>query len=126
MNYIYDAATVSPYRVFTAADTINGAFLAVDLTSNGITTSGAGSVPVGLTATETETVSPGEDVNVLLHGCGLWHVGETISRGDLLTAGEGGKAKVAESGDFIFARAFEDGAVGEAIRVQIIRCGVKS
>lgn len=117
----------SPTKVFTTAESLSGgAFTAVALGASGITTAGASSVAIGLLTGENELPIPeGEDVTVQVTGGGLWITGESISAGDLLTSGDGGVAKKAASGDFIFAQAMSGGASNAAIPVQIIRGGYK-
>ena len=125
--YDYSAINDSPTMVFTTASSLEGgAFTAVALSASGITTAGASSVAVGLLTGENELPIPeGEDVNVQISGGGYWVAGESISAGDLLTSGAGGKAVKASSGDFIFAQAMLGGASSAAVPVQIIRGGYK-
>lgn len=117
----------SPTMVFRTADSLTGgAFTAVALGSSGITTAGASSVPLGIITGEYELpIDEGEDVTVQIKDCSLWTVAESISGGDLLSAGDGGKAVKATSGKFIFAQALENATENQAAKVQIIRGGYK-
>lgn len=119
-------ADLSPYKVFTAAETLGGAFTAVGLNSVGAVTAGESIAPVGILAAETFTlVEAGEDVNVQIYGGTQWLTGASIQAGEYLTAGEGGKAYKATSGKYIFAQALENAAEGDAVHAQIIHGGVK-
>ena len=126
---MYDYMTIndSPTMVFTTAESLSGgALTAVALGASGITTAGASSVAIGILTGENELPIPeGEDVNVQISGGGYWLAGESITAGDLLTSGAGGKAVKAASGDFIFAQAMTGGASSAAVQVQIIRGGYK-
>ena len=124
--YMGQAANMSPYKVFQASAAITaGAFTAVTLGETGVATSAAGDIPVGILAAETGDVAQGEDVNVQISGGGLWLAGEAIKQGDLLAAGDGGKAAVAASGKFVFAIALETAAANQTVAIQIINAGVK-
>lgn len=126
--HIGEVGNLSPYKVFAASAAITaGAFTAVTLNENGVATSAAGDIPIGLLTAETSNeIAIGEDVNVQLHGGGLWLTGEAVKAGDLLAAGEDGKAAVAASGKFVFAIALETAAAGQSVAVQIINAGVKA
>lgn len=118
-------ADMSPYKVFTAAETLGGAFTAVGLNSIGAVTAGESIAPVGILAAETFTlVEAGEDVNVQIYGGTQWLTGASVTAGDFLTASEG-KAIPATSGKYIFAQALENAAEGDAVHAQIIHGGVK-
>lgn len=121
----YMAINDSPTMVFTTAESLSGgAFTAVKIDSDGVVTAGASSVAVGLLTGENELPIPeGEDVCVQVTGGGYFLAAESISAGDLLTSGAGGKAVKATTGDFIFAQAMSGGASNAAIPVQIIKAG---
>ena len=120
--FIYDVSDTSPYRVFTAAETLEGAFRAGTLDADGLKVATAGTIPIGIYIDGDAT---GTDINVMISGGGLWTLGETVQAGDLLSAGAGGKAVKATEGEFIFARALEGGNADEAIHILIINAGVK-
>jgi len=115
----------SPNRVFTVATALTGAaFTAVTLGENGVKTSAAGEVPIGILTAETELPQAvGEDVAAQVIGGAKWIAGEALKAGDLLAAGADGKAVKATSGAFVFAQALSAAAVGEAAEVLIIRGG---
>lgn len=124
--FMGQTADTSPYRVFKASAAITaGAFTAVTLGENGVATSAAGDIPVGILSAETGDVAQGEDVNAQIMGGTLWLAGEAIKQGDLLAAGDDGKAAKAASGKYIFAIALETAAANQAVAVQIINAGVK-
>lgn len=120
-------ADLSPYRVFKASSAIEaGAFKAVTLGEDGVAIAGESDVPTGLLTAETGDVATGEEVNVQVFGGGLWLAGEELKQGDLLSAGEGGKALKATSGKYVFAIALEAASENEVTAVNIINGGVKS
>ena len=49
-------ADLSPYKVFTAAESLGGAFTAVGLNSLGAVTAGESIAPIGVLAAETFTI----------------------------------------------------------------------
>ena len=122
---MYSAIDCSPTRVFqTSAALTGGAFTLVTLGENGVATSAAGDVPIGVLAAETELpVAQNEDVNVVVKGGTLIIVGEAVKSGDVLAAGADGKAVKATSGKFIFAQALENGAADQAVHALIVRGG---
>lgn len=115
----------SPTKIFpTAASLTGAAFTAVSLGENGFTAASASSIPFGIITAEHELpIAAGEDVTAQVEGGTLWQVGEAVKAGDLLSAGDGGKAVKATSGKFIFAQATENGAANSAVHVQIIKAG---
>ena len=123
--YMNSMVNESPTKVFTTAESLTGgAFTAVALGAAGITTAGASSAVIGILTAENELpISAGEDVNVQISGGSLWTVAESISAGDFLSAGEGGKAVKSTSGNFIFAQALDNAAANQAAQVLIIRAG---
>lgn len=125
--YMGQTANLSPQKVFKASAAITaGAFTAVTLGENGVATSAAGDIPIGLLAAETSNeIAIGEDINVQMVGGGLWIAGEAVKAGDLLATGDDGKAAVAASGKYIFAIALETAAANQTVAVQIINAGVK-
>lgn len=126
--HIGEVGNTSCYKVFAASAAITaGAFTAVTLGENGVATSAAGDIPVGILTAETSSdVALGEDVNVQMSGGSLWIAGEAIKAGDLLAAGDDGKAAIAASGKFVFAIALETAAANQTVTVQIINAGVKA
>ena len=125
--FIGQTANLSPTHVFTVATALTGgAFTAVMLGENGVKTCAAGEVPIGILTAETELPQAvGEDVNVQILGGAKWIAGAALKAGDLLAAGANGVAVKATSGQYIFARALENAAAGEAVQVQIINAGYK-
>lgn len=123
--FMGQTANLSATHVFTVATALTGgAFTAVTLTENGVKTSAAGEMPIGILTAETELPQAvGEDVACVVIGGAKWIAGETLKAGDLLTAGAGGKAIKATSGKFIFAQALSAAAVDEAAEVLITRDG---
>ena len=124
MIYTYSMIDDSPTRVFAASADLTGArFTAVTLGENGVATSAAGDVPIGILIAETELpVVQGEEVGVQVKGGSMWLVAEDVKAGDLLAAGEGGKAVKATSGTFALAQALENAAAGGTAHVLIVRC----
>lgn len=124
---IGQVADTSPYKIFKAAAAIeSGAFSAVTLGESGVKTSAAGEIPIGiLSAESSDKVSEGEEVNVQTSGSGLWVVGEAVKAGELLTAGDEGKAVVAQSGKYVMAIALEEAEENMTAAVQIVHGGMK-
>ena len=120
-NVVDDSST----KVFKTAESLTGgAFTAVALGSNGVTTADGDSVPLGIVIGEHELpIEAGEDVTIQVAGGGLWSVAESISAGDFLAASIGGAAVKATAGKFIFAQALESATPNKAAKVQIIRAG---
>lgn len=121
--YMGQTTDFSPTRVFKVATALMGAaFTAVTLGENGLATSAAGDVPIGILTAETELPQAvGEEVNVQVVGGAMWIVGEAVKAGDLLAAGADGKAVKATSGNFAFAQALEAAASGAVAHVLIVR-----
>lgn len=72
-----------------------------------------------LLSTTSNTVSVGDEVDILLKDVGLLSSAEGISKGDFVTI-EQGCGKVATAGDFIFGRAVTTGyEAGDVIQVRI-------
>ncbi len=109
----------SPTSEFvTAAELSSAAFTAVTLTENGVKTSAADEMPIGILTAENELpIAAGEHVTAQITGGSLW------TAGDFLASGANGFAVKAETGKFIFAQALENAAQGATARVQIIRAG---
>lgn len=124
---IGQTANTSPTHVFTVATALTGgAFSLIALSENGVATAGAGEVPIGILTAETKLPQAvGEDVACVVCGCCPLIVGAAVKAGDLLAAGANGVAVKATSGQYIFARALENAAAGEAVQVQIINAGYK-
>lgn len=118
---MYIGAYDGTYRVFTAGESLGGAFKAVSLDENGLKI--GGDVPVGLTAAEVETIAAGEPCNTLVEGIGYWTAGEELDGGDLLASDSLGSAVIATSGKYVFARALDDALKGEACKVLITNAG---
>lgn len=106
------------------SDLTGGAFTAVKFSDTGVTTAGVGDIPVGILTAEHELpIVAGDEVTAQIKDISLWIVGENVSAGDLLTVGADGVAMKATAGKFILAQALSNGAIGEAIQVQIIKAG---
>lgn len=115
----------SPTSEFVTAAGLSGAaFTAVTLTENGVKTSAADEMPIGILTAENELpIEAGEHVTVQTTGGSLWTAGEAIKAGDFLAAGASGVAVKAAAGKFIFAQALNNAAQGATAHVQIIRAG---
>lgn len=115
----------SPTAEFVTAAGLSGAaFTAVTLTENGVKTSAADEMPIGILTAENELpIEAGENVTVQTTGGSLWTAGEAIKAGDFLAAGASGVAVKAAAGKFIFAQALNNAAQGATAHVQIIRAG---
>ena len=115
----------SPTAEFVTAAGLSGAaFTAVTLTENGVKTSAADEMPIGILTAENELpIEAGENVTVQTTGGSLWTAGEAIKAGDFLAAGASGVAVKAVAGKFIFAQALNNAAQGATAHVQIIRAG---
>lgn len=115
----------SPTAEFVTAAGLSGAaFTAVTLTENGVKTSAADEMPIGILTAENELpIEAGEHVTVQTTGGSLWTAGEAIKAGDFLAAGASGVAVKAAAGKFIFAQALNNAAQGATAHVQIIRAG---
>lgn len=125
MAYVSSMINDSATRVFSlGAEITDGAFKAISLSGTGAVLAGADTVPIGIITAEYDGVlSTGEDVTCQVVGGALWTVGEPVKAGDLLSAGAGGKAYKATSGQYIFARALKSASTGAAAQVQIINGG---
>ena len=110
-------------KVFAAAEAISGGVKLCKLTENGLALCGAGDVPLGVTAAQTEVTPAGEDVSVQVFGTALIQVAEDVAAGDLLTSGADGKAVKAAATNPIFAQALSNCTAGGAVRALIIRAG---
>ena len=79
-----------------------------------------GSKAIGVILSDTlDPVKKGQTVNILIKYIGLLEVSDAINKGDFVTV-DNGLGKTAESGDFIFGRAFTSPtAAGECVQVQI-------
>ena len=115
----------SPTSEFVTAAGLSGAaFTAVTLTENGVKTSAADEMPIGILTAENELpIEAGEHVTVQTTGGSLWTAGEALKAGDFLAAGASGVAVKAAAGNFIFAQALDNAAQGATAHVQIIRAG---
>lgn len=123
MSYIYQSQSDSPYKIFRASSALEGAFRAVELTADGVITCSAGKMPIGILSAETDEISAGDDVNVILRGETKWVTSEEIGAGDLLSCGADGLAKRATSDDIVFAQALSGALAGEVTNILIIRAG---
>lgn len=66
----------------------------------------------------------GMEVNVLIKNIGLIEAGESVAKGDLLTAGATGCAKKAVAGNFILGVAMTAAAsAGELVQIHITKSG---
>jgi len=65
----------------------------------------------------------GKRVEILIKYIGLLETSGELLKGDFVTIGAGGLGKKAESGDFIFGRAFTHSMPGECVQVQINQSG---
>ena len=121
----YSMTDCSPIRVFSAAASItSGAFSAVALGENGVSTANASISPVGILTAETEPlIAQGEDVAVQVSGGCLWLSADSIKAGDMLSSDDNGKAVKATSNKIIFAQALEGALPGETCCSLIIRGG---
>ena len=115
----------SPTSEFVTAAGLSGAaFTAVTLTENGVKTSAADEMPIGILTAENELpIEAGEHVTVQTTGGSLCTAGEALKAGDFLAAGASGVAVKAAAGKFIFAQALDNAAQGATAHVQIIRAG---
>lgn len=104
----------SATRIFDIVDMPAVEFTAVELTSDGIQTAGASSVPVG--------IWNGGSVNVT--GGTFWKVGgQSIVAGDLLASDANGFATKATSGQFALAVALTNSAPSSTAEIQIVHAG---
>lgn len=113
-------ANPGPYRVFTAAETIDR-FKAVTLGEGGLSL--GGDYPVGIATAETDSVQAGDDVAVQIFGGSLWQAGDSIQAGAFLASDSLGCAVEASAGKFIFAQALESGIKDDVIQALIVRAG---
>lgn len=124
---MYSVVDLSGTRVFKAAESLSGGgTTAVALGTGGVTTAKENSVPIGLLTPEMELpINAGEAVNVQVAGGGLWLTGEDVAAGDLLSAGEDGKAFKATAGKYVLAQALQDAPAFGAAKVFITHSGFK-
>ena len=66
-------------------------------------------------------VAVGDDVDILVKDMGVVLAGAAIKKGQEVTAGAGGKAAVAASGNYVLGIALETVAEGEYLNVQIAK-----
>jgi len=98
--------------------------IALKLTSSGVALPSAGGDIVGIAIiSNPDTVASGDRVDVQIKDIGLWNAGGSFDAGDLLATDAYGKAVKATAGDKVVARALEDGASGDLVRVQLISGG---
>ena len=124
MNYISTPINDSAVIAFPAAKDIEGAFVAVEVTSSGVQLPAtAGAVAMGLLVPE-EDIKAGDTVTVQIKDMGKWTTGAEIEVGDPLTTDTSGKCVKATEGDFILGFALEAAASADAtINVQITKSG---
>jgi hypothetical protein len=84
-----------------------------------LATSGDKAIGVILSST-LDPIQKGAPVNILIKYIGLLEAGGAIAKGDFVTINTSGQGVTAQSGDFIFGRAFTAPATaGEAVQIQI-------
>lgn len=64
-------------------------------------------------------VAAGDNVDILVKDMGVVLAGAAIKKGDEVTAGTGGKAAVATSGNYVLGIALDSAAEGEYLNIQI-------
>lgn len=119
-TYLLDESAL---RVFKTAEDIAENLIAVELTPEGLKTAGASSTPLAIVTPYNVDIKAGDDVAVQVSGGGQWLAGEEIKAGDLLAAGEAGKAVKATEGKYAFGQAVKNAAAGEAVEMIIVRAG---
>jgi len=71
-----------------------------------------------------DPIQQGRQVHILIKYIGLLEAGGAIAKGDFVTINANGQGVKAQSGDFIFGRAFTAAeTAGEAVQVQINQMG---
>lgn len=66
-------------------------------------------------------VAVGDDVDILVKDMGVVLAGVAIKKGQEVTAGAGGKAAVAASGNYVLGIALDNAAEGEYLNIQIAK-----
>lgn len=126
MSYFGTPINESPVRVIQAGEEITApAFLAV--TADGKVAK-AGVNALGIVTPDCdEKVAVGDDLTIQIKDVGLWMSGAEVAVGDELTSDESGKAKKAESGNFITAIALSAATkADQRVTVQICKAGYKA
>lgn len=130
MSYIGDTINTSATIAERAgADITTGACYAVKYNSNGdvVPCSTSGEVALGLLLAQTpDKVTAGDIVTVQVKDIGLWISGGAFSKGALLASDSKGRATTAGTNGYIMGMALESSdAVGQLVKVQIIKSGYK-
>lgn len=66
-------------------------------------------------------VAVGDDVDILVKDMGVVLAGATIKKGQEVTAGAGGKAAAAASGNYVLGIALDNAEAGEFLNIQIAK-----
>ena len=74
-----------------------------------------------MTGVESGKVAVGDDIEIQIKDIGYVIAGEAIAKGDVVTAGAGGKAAKASSGDYALGVALGAAAADGYLRVQICK-----
>lgn len=97
---------------------------AVKLSTGKAVLPSAGEIPLGILLISSEPdLEAGAEATVLVKDIGLWRAGGTFAAGDMLAADASGTCQKASAGQYMFARALEDAAKGDLVRVQIVNAG---
>lgn len=70
---------------------------------------------------EAGKVAVGDNVDILVKDMGVVLAGATIKKGQEITAGAGGKAAVAATGNYVLGVALDNAAAGEYLNIQITK-----
>ena len=118
-------------KMGAAVDDVRNLILKYDTNGNAVLATDGTAVPIGIsliesgyndvTGVESGKIAVGDDIEIQVKDIGYVIAGEAISKGDIVTAGTGGKAAVASSGDYALGVALGDASANGYVRVQICK-----
>ena len=125
MSYLNHAINESPTIYAEAAEALTApAMKAVAFDEDGkVEYPGAGAIPIGIVLADAVDIPAGGRVNIQIKDICLAMAGETIKRGDNLTAYTDGTVKVASAGDHIIGIALGAGVSGKPVEMMIVHIG---
>lgn len=112
-------------------DDVRNLIMKYDDNGNVVLATAGTDIPVGIALIETGfndisgseagKVIVGENVDILVKDMGVVLAGATIKKGQEITAGAGGKAAVAASGNYVLGVALDNAEAGEYLNIQITK-----
>ncbi len=112
-----------------AIDDVRNLIMKYDTNGNVVLATAGTDKPVGIALIEAGyndisgvdagKVEAGDDVDILVKDMGVVLAGAAIKKGDEVTAGAGGMAAVAASGNYVLGIALDNASAGEYLNIQI-------